>query len=37
MITGAHAIVFSKDAERTRAFFRDVLGLIGRSGARSRR
>ena len=27
MITGAHAIVFSKDAEGLRTFFRDVLGL----------
>jgi predicted enzyme related to lactoylglutathione lyase len=27
MITGAHAIVFSEDAEADRAFFRDVLGL----------
>ena len=27
MITGAHALVFSKDVERTRAFFRDVLSL----------
>jgi predicted enzyme related to lactoylglutathione lyase len=26
MITGAHAIVFSRDAEADRAFFRDVLG-----------
>jgi Glyoxalase/Bleomycin resistance protein/Dioxygenase superfamily len=25
MITGAHAIVFSEDAEADRAFFRDVL------------
>ena len=25
MITGAHAVVFSKDAEAVRAFFRDVL------------
>jgi hypothetical protein len=25
MITGAHAIVFSQDAEADRAFFRDVL------------
>ncbi len=25
MITGAHAIVFSEDAEALRAFFRDVL------------
>lgn len=27
MITGVHAIVFNGDAEGTRAFFRDVLGL----------
>jgi hypothetical protein len=27
VITGAHAIVFSEDAERTRAFFRDTLQL----------
>jgi catechol 2,3-dioxygenase-like lactoylglutathione lyase family enzyme len=27
MITGAHAIVFTQDAEATRAFFRDVLGF----------
>ncbi len=27
MITGIHAIVSSKDADKTRAFFRDVLGL----------
>ena len=27
MITGAHAIVFTKEAEGVRAFFRDVLGL----------
>ena len=27
MINGAHVIVFSKEAERDRAFFRDVLGL----------
>ena len=27
MITGVHALVFSKDAEAARAFFRDVLGL----------
>jgi catechol 2,3-dioxygenase-like lactoylglutathione lyase family enzyme len=27
MITGAHVIVYSKDAERDRAFFRDVLKL----------
>ena len=27
MITGAHAVVFTRDAEATRAFFRDVLGF----------
>jgi len=27
MISGAHVIVFSKDAEADRAFFRDVLGF----------
>ncbi len=27
MITGAHAIIYSTDAEADRAFFRDVLGL----------
>jgi predicted enzyme related to lactoylglutathione lyase len=27
VITGAHAIVFTKDAKGSRAFFRDVLGL----------
>jgi predicted enzyme related to lactoylglutathione lyase len=27
VITGAHAIVFTKDVEATRAFFGDVLGL----------
>jgi catechol 2,3-dioxygenase-like lactoylglutathione lyase family enzyme len=27
VIVGAHAIVFSKDAEADRAFFADVLGL----------
>ena len=27
MITGVHALVFSRDAEAVRAFFRDVLGL----------
>ncbi len=27
MITGAHAIIFSKDVEAVRAFFRDVLGF----------
>ncbi|MCU0613122.1 MAG: extradiol dioxygenase [Candidatus Eisenbacteria bacterium] len=27
MITGAHSIVFSTDAEADRTFFRDILGL----------
>jgi catechol 2,3-dioxygenase-like lactoylglutathione lyase family enzyme len=27
MIFGAHVVVYSKDAEADRAFFRDVLGL----------
>jgi hypothetical protein len=27
MITGAHAIIFSTDAEGVRAFFRDTLGF----------
>jgi catechol 2,3-dioxygenase-like lactoylglutathione lyase family enzyme len=27
VITGMHAIVFSPEAEKVRAFFRDVLGL----------
>jgi catechol 2,3-dioxygenase-like lactoylglutathione lyase family enzyme len=27
MIIGTHAIVFAEDAERTRAFIRDVLGF----------
>jgi catechol 2,3-dioxygenase-like lactoylglutathione lyase family enzyme len=27
MITGAHSIIYSKDPEADRAFFRDVLGL----------
>ena len=27
MITGAHAVLFSRDAEADRAFLRDVLGL----------
>jgi catechol 2,3-dioxygenase-like lactoylglutathione lyase family enzyme len=27
MITGAHAIVYSEDADADRAFFRDVLGF----------
>lgn len=27
MITGVHSIVFTKDAEAVRAFFRDVLGF----------
>jgi catechol 2,3-dioxygenase-like lactoylglutathione lyase family enzyme len=28
MIVGAHVIVYSKDAEADRAFFRDVLGFF---------
>ena len=27
MIIGAHAVVYTSDADRTRAFFRDTLGL----------
>jgi catechol 2,3-dioxygenase-like lactoylglutathione lyase family enzyme len=27
MVTGAHAILYTEDAEALRAFFRDVLGL----------
>ena len=27
MITGIHAMLYSKDADATRAFFRDILGL----------
>ena len=27
MITGVHAVVFTKNAEATRGFFRDVLGF----------
>jgi len=27
MITGTHAIIYAEDAERARAFFRDVLAL----------
>jgi catechol 2,3-dioxygenase-like lactoylglutathione lyase family enzyme len=27
VITGVHAIIFTRDAEGVRAFFRDVLGL----------
>jgi catechol 2,3-dioxygenase-like lactoylglutathione lyase family enzyme len=27
MITGTHAIIYAEDAEQTRTFFRDVLGL----------
>jgi catechol 2,3-dioxygenase-like lactoylglutathione lyase family enzyme len=29
MITGAHAVLFSRDAEALRAFLRDVLGFAG--------
>jgi len=28
MISGAHIIIYSKDAEADRAFFRDVLGFV---------
>jgi catechol 2,3-dioxygenase-like lactoylglutathione lyase family enzyme len=27
VITGAHAIIYTRDADKDRAFFRDVLGL----------
>ncbi len=27
MITGVHSVVFARDAEKARGFFRDVLGL----------
>jgi catechol 2,3-dioxygenase-like lactoylglutathione lyase family enzyme len=27
MFTGAHAIIYTKDADKDRAFFRDVLGF----------
>jgi catechol 2,3-dioxygenase-like lactoylglutathione lyase family enzyme len=27
LITGAHTVIYSRDAEADRAFFRDVLGL----------
>jgi len=27
VISGVHAVVFTQDAERARAFFRDTLGL----------
>jgi len=27
MITGVHALIYTKDAEKDRAFFRDVLGF----------
>ena len=29
MIVGAHAIIYTKDAEADRAFLRDVIGLSG--------
>jgi catechol 2,3-dioxygenase-like lactoylglutathione lyase family enzyme len=32
MISGAHMIVYSKDAEADRAFFRDVLGFVSVDG-----
>jgi catechol 2,3-dioxygenase-like lactoylglutathione lyase family enzyme len=28
MITGAHVVLYTKDAEADRAFFRDVLGFV---------
>ena len=28
MIVGAHAIIYTKDAEADRGFLRDVIGLI---------
>ena len=27
MLTGAHVVIYTKDAEADRAFFRDVLGF----------
>ena len=27
MINGAHAIVYARDAQKARAFFRDTLGM----------
>ena len=27
MLTGAHIVVYSKDAEADRAFFKDILGF----------
>jgi catechol 2,3-dioxygenase-like lactoylglutathione lyase family enzyme len=33
MISGAHVIVYSKNAEADRAFFRDVLGFKSVNGA----
>jgi catechol 2,3-dioxygenase-like lactoylglutathione lyase family enzyme len=27
VITGAHALIYAKDADKVRAFFKDVLGL----------
>jgi catechol 2,3-dioxygenase-like lactoylglutathione lyase family enzyme len=27
MISGAHVVIYSKDTDADRAFFRDVLGL----------
>jgi hypothetical protein len=35
MIYGAHILIFSKDAEADRAFFRDVLGFPSVEAARS--
>jgi predicted enzyme related to lactoylglutathione lyase len=34
MITGVHALMYSKDADATRAFFRDVLRLGSVDGGR---
>jgi hypothetical protein len=33
MITGIHALLYSKDADATRTLFRDVLGFSGRCGS----
>ncbi|MGH9709090.1 MAG: VOC family protein, partial [Candidatus Acidiferrales bacterium] len=27
MINGVHALIYAKDAEKVRAFFRDILGF----------
>ena len=34
MLIGSHVIVYAKDAERTRAFFRDTLGFAHVDAAR---